>query len=295
MCRIRFSRQSVLRATLLLGTSLLCLTGQPAGRGNAADEFAWSSSLETASLRAGEHATPLLVIDLAGDANAEPFTSPMGRLLAATTFGDPRIIELSRRRFEVVCRQHGATPAVPQHVPKRENTATDFGQSDNVVFYFCTPDARVLHMAIGFLPADDLLAAAALAERLLRAAQLEREPARQRQAVREWHQVCVDGTHMLEFRRRRATRPEGRGSAAAWDPRSVRQVVTAAVQVHNRELKLRLANHWQGAVLEQAIARLGHHGEVATSFPHLVLSEVPLVPLDTLDQICFEAVTGQPF
>jgi hypothetical protein len=47
--------------------------------------------------------------------------------------------------------------------------------------------------------------------------------------------------------------------------------------------------------LDQTIARLAQHGEVATSFAQLVLSELPLVALDTLDRICFETVTGQRY
>ena len=297
MYRFHCPQLPALRSNVLLYGALLCLAVPTLPATQAAEEFKWSSSLERTSLAAGQNKKPLLVIDLAGEVTAEPFTSPMGRLLEATTFSDPRVVKMSRRRFEVVCRQHGATHLVKRHVSKREQKtrAADFGRSDNVVFYFCTPDARVLHMATGFLPADELLQAAALAERLMRETQLERGTAGQVQAVRGWHVTCADRKHLVEFERLCAVKREEPQSVGGWDSQYVRRIVAAAAQVHAQELKVRLANHWQGAVLEQTVARLTHHGEVATNFAHLVLSKVPLVALDTLDRICFEAVTGQRF
>ncbi|MDP6723025.1 MAG: hypothetical protein QGF59_30455 [Pirellulaceae bacterium] len=235
-----------------------------------------------------------MVIDLAGEVTTEPFTSRMGRLLEATTFCDPRIIELSQRRFEVVCRQRGESEKVKRRMPRRASPSPEYGRSDNVMFYFCTSEARVLHLAIGFLPADDLLNAAALAERLMRETQLEREADRQVLAVSNWHLTCAHGKHLLDFQRSCAGKRDVSGSTKAWSPQYVNHVVATASQVHKRELADRFANQLQGAMLEQAIARLGHHGEVRTSFAHLVLSEVPLVALDKLDRICFETVTGQP-
>jgi len=263
--------------------------------GEAAEAFLWSPTFGAASLGTGQDEKPLLVIDLAGEVTSAPFTSPMGRLLMATTFSDPRVVELSRRRFQVVCRQHGVTPLVKWYTPKGKKESLDFGQSDNVIFYFCTPDARVLHMAVGFLPTDQLLAAANLAERLHREVQLERDVARQQQAVRSWHMTYADGKYLREFQRRWAEERHVSEVADAWDTDFVRDVVALASDVRTLELKTRLQDRLPGAALAGTIERLAHHGEVATSFAHLSLAEVPLVKLDTIDHICFEMSTGQPF
>ena len=220
---------------------------------------------------------------------------PWGRVWAETTFGDPRVSEVWRRRFEVVCRQHGASTLVKRHVPKREKSLRHIGQSDNVVFYFCTPDAHVLHLATGFLPADKLLNAAALAERLLRETQLEHESLRQKQVVRDWHVWSSGGKHLLAFQRRCATRREKRTNVANWNAQYVNHVVAAAAEGHVEELRARFANHWPSGVLKRTIPRLGQHGELGTSFAHFILSEIPLVPLDLLDRTCFETVTGLPY
>ena len=294
---MRFSRLvklPILRGTFLLCTTWLCLAGYPCRHGNAAEGFRWTPSLDAASQEAREKKRPLLVIDLAGEVTARPFTSRMGRLLQATTFTDPRIIDLSQRRFAVVCRQHGESEKVKRQMPRRTSPSSNYGRSDNVMFYFCTPEARVLHLAIGFLPANDLLNAAALAERLLRETQQEGETDRQVQAVRSWHLTCAHGKHLLDFQRSCAGKREVSGSTNAWNPQYVDHVVAMASQVHKRELAVRFANQWQGAMLEQALERLGHYGEVRSSFAHLVLSEIPLVALDKLDRICLETVTGKP-
>jgi len=274
---------------------MVCLTNLVVQPGHTAEAFKWSSSIELATLGTSQNPKPLLVIDLAGEVTSEPFTSPLGRLLAATTFGDPRIIELSRRRFDVVCRQHGASELVKRHVPKRGKSLPHAGQSDNVVFYFCTPDARVLHLATGFLRADELLNAATLAERLLRETQLECESIRQMQAVRNWHVLSAGSKYLLAFQSHCATKREKPTTIGAWNAQYVSHVVAAAAEVHVEELRVRFANHWPRGVLKQTIPRLGQHGELRTSFAHLVLSEVPLVPLDVIDRTCFEVVTGQPY
>ncbi len=276
-----------------------CVVGSSCGLGTAprvrADEtFQWSTSLGTASLGTGQHEKPLLIVDLAGDVTAEPFTSRLGRLLEATTFRDPRVIKLSQQRFKVVCRQHGPTPVLQRHLPKGQRKSSDSSRADNVVFYFCTPDARVLHMATGFLPPAELLAAANRAERLLRESQLLSDAGSRRQAVRDLHFTCVDGNHLAEFRRRLGDGGERRNDTADGDRDYVLRVIEAASEVQRRELRMRYGDQWQGTELEQMIATLSHHGEVATSFPHLVLGALPLVQLDLLDQPCFETVTGQP-
>jgi hypothetical protein len=280
---------------LVLCATWLCLSGYSFRGSDAAEGFRWTSSLDAASLEAGEKKRPLLVIDLAGDLTAEPFTSRMGRLLESTTFSDPRIIKLSRQRFEVVCRQHGKSKKVQRQLPRRASNSPDHGESDNVMFYFCTPQGRVLHLAIGFLPADALLEAASLAERLLRETQLESTTDRQVRAVRNWHMTCAHGKHLFDFQRACDNERKAGGKSKAWNLQYVHHVVAVAGQAQWRELAARFASQLQGAALENAIARLVHHGEVRTSFAHLILSEVPLVAIDKLDRICFEAITGQPF
>ena len=176
MRRFPQSLGPILRHTILSCLGVVCVWSLTVHRGHAAESFKWSPSIEIASLAAGQHPKPLLVIDLAGEVTSDPFTSPLGRLLAATTFGDPRIIELSRRRFEVVCRQHGASTLVKRHVPTRSKSLPHLVQSDNFVFYFFTPDPPLLPFAPVFFPPPHLLNPPSLAAPLLRDPPLHPSP-----------------------------------------------------------------------------------------------------------------------
>jgi len=248
----------------------------------AAEAIPWVAEVDAAARQAREQKKLLIVVDFAEDFTGGTGATRSQNAYSAVTLADKQCWKLLDSWFVLTSRNVGY-PASISSLPAKGNPKAP--GAEHAVTYFVTPEGRVLHFLPGFVSSETFVKEARWT--LDCYADAQRFPVvEQAQAVRESHLEGIPSDNPLGPFSVHQKKP-GEGDVA--------RILAAARKQREQVLLARLGGNFAGPEATKLLSAMATHGDVEGDLVHVVLSEVPLIPLADLEVPAWTALTGQRF
>ena len=255
------------------------------------DVIPWAADLDTASEQAAKSNSFVLVVDLPKTTASDTATAAANKAFLLSSLGSPEQLNLVERHFVPVLRQVGVPNYIHYQHPDQSHlrNRTAAAKRGRPVTYFCTADLRVLHFVVGYVGADQLIAATQWT--IDHSRMTRNEAAGDATQWQTWLGIAHRDTfpeateRALEKLSQRLR--NSRSEHVTTDGETVRAIVHA-VSLLRQQRALELIGKKQQGTDDAAIVRFAALDGQLCDAGHLTMSLLPLVGLPKLEQHVYE-------